>query len=72
MATYKARKKNRDRRLRPLDLSEASDYLNVTERWLRRAVAERRISYVKLGRLLRFNLDDLDAYLEAARVERRP
>ncbi len=38
----------------PLTLVEAAGYLNVTERYMRRLVAERRIPYFKLGRLLRF------------------
>lgn len=38
----------------PLTLSEAAAYLNVTERYVRRLVAERRVAYHKVGRLLRF------------------
>ncbi len=48
--------------------SEAAEYLHVTERWIRRAIAERRIPYVKVGRLVRFRKSDLDAYIEAQRV----
>ena len=55
-------------RRRPLGLADAADYLNVSERYMRRLVAERRIAYLKLGRLLRFSEADLDAYLEACRV----
>lgn len=55
-----------------LSISEAADYLNTTQRWLRRAVFERRVAYHKLGRLLRFDPDDLDRYLEANRVEPQP
>jgi excisionase family DNA binding protein len=54
---------------RPLSLPEAARYLNVTDRYIRRLVAEQRIAYFKVGRLLRFAAVDLDAYLEACRVE---
>lgn len=57
-----------DRRA-PLTTTEASEYLGVTERWIRRAVAERRLPYLKLGRLLRFHPLDLDTYMDARRVE---
>lgn len=59
-------------RRRPLDLAEAASYLNVSERYMRRIVAERRCAYLKLGRLLRFTAEDLDAYLEACRVTQPP
>jgi excisionase family DNA binding protein len=53
----------------PLTLAEAAAYLNVTERYVRRLVAERRVAYHKVGRLLRFSPADLDALFEAGRVE---
>lgn len=56
----------------PLTLAEAAEYLNVTERFMRRLVAERRISYHKLGGLLRFLPADLDQLLQASRVEADP
>ena len=56
----------------PLTLSEAAAYLNVTERYVRRLVAERRVAYHKVGRLLRFRRADLDALFEAGRVEVPP
>ena len=51
-----------------LDVAAAAAYLGVTERWMRRAVAERRIPFHKLGRFVRFHVDDLDAYLASQRV----
>ncbi len=56
----------------PLTLVEAAEYPNVTERFMRRLVAERRISYHKLGGLLRFLPADLDELLQASRVEAAP
>ncbi len=41
----------------------------LTERWLRRLVAERRVAYHKCGGRLLFDLDDIDALAEAGRVE---
>jgi excisionase family DNA binding protein len=55
----------------PLTLPQAAAYLNCTERWLRRAVQERRLAYAKLGHLLRFFPDDLDDYLDLRKVARR-
>jgi excisionase family DNA binding protein len=56
----------------PLTLPEAAAYLNVTERYVRRLVAERRIAFHKVGRLLRFRASDLDELFEAGRVEVPP
>jgi excisionase family DNA binding protein len=53
----------------PLTLSEAAAYLNVSQRFMRRLVAERRIAFHKLGHLLRFRAADLDLFLCAGRVE---
>jgi excisionase family DNA binding protein len=57
------------RRERPLSVSEAAVYLNVNVRYVRRLVAERRVTYLKVGRLLRFRASDLEAYLQSCRVE---
>lgn len=51
-----------------LDVEQTAAYLGVTERWVRRAVTERRIPFHKLGHYVRFRVDDLDAYLAAQRV----
>ena len=56
----------------PLTLAQAAAYLNVSERFMRRLVAERRIAFHKVGHFLRFRSADLDAFLEAGRVEPRP
>jgi excisionase family DNA binding protein len=41
----------------------------VAERYVRRLVTDRRIPYFKVGRLLRFSAEDLDAFLESSRIE---
>jgi excisionase family DNA binding protein len=56
----------------PLSIPEAAEFLNVTDRWVRRAVRERRIPYLKVGRHVRFLVEDLQAYLAQSRVEPTP
>ena len=56
----------------PLDIAQAAKYLNVTERFMRRIVAERRIAFFRVGRLLRFRAQDLDAFFSGGRVEPPP
>jgi excisionase family DNA binding protein len=50
-------------------LAAIADQLGVTETYVRRLVAERRIPYLKFGRLLRFDPAEVDQWLERARVE---
>lgn len=52
-----------------LSMEAAADYLGASPRFIRRLVAERRVPYVKLGRLVRFTAEDLDGYIAAGRVE---
>ena len=52
-----------------LDYDEAAAYIGVTGRWMRRAAREKRIPFLKLCALVRFDRDDLDAYLAAAKQE---
>lgn len=54
---------------RPLTLEEAAAYLNISERYMRRLVAERRVAFHKIGRLLRFRTGDLDQMLDRCRIE---
>jgi excisionase family DNA binding protein len=50
-----------------LDVPAAAERLGVTQRWVRRAVAERRISFVKIGRNVRFEPEALTRYIELQR-----
>ena len=50
-----------------LTIGEVAEYLGVTERHVRRLVAERRIPFVKWGHLLRFDPVELAAWIDAAR-----
>jgi excisionase family DNA binding protein len=52
----------------PLDLAEAAEYLGTSERHVRRLVAEHGLPFVKLGRKVRFQVTDLDAFIEANTV----
>jgi excisionase family DNA binding protein len=51
-----------------LDVAEAAQRLGVSERWVRRAIAERRLPFVKIGRHVRFDPADLDEYTRRNRV----
>lgn len=54
---------------RPLmDLPTVAKYLGVAERHIRRLVQERRIPFIKWGHPLRFDPDEIDAWLDTKRV----
>lgn len=60
---------NREEKARPLmDLPAVAERLGVNHRHIRRLVHERRIPFVKWGHLLRFDPDEIDAWLDSARV----
>lgn len=52
-----------------LTVAEAADYLNTSQRFVRRLIAERRIAFHHVGRHVRLAVTDLDAFLLAGRVE---
>jgi excisionase family DNA binding protein len=54
---------------RYLTVKEAGDYLNTSERFVRRLIADRRIAFHKLGSHVRIAAADLDSFLLAGRVE---
>lgn len=49
-----------------LDINAVAERLGVSDRFVRRLVATRRIPYVKVGRLVRFHPEDIDHYTAAA------
>ncbi len=54
---------------RPLmDLPAVAKRLGVNHRHIRRLVHERRIPYIKWGHLLRFDPDEIDAWVDDART----
>lgn len=52
-----------------LSVPETAEYLNTSERFVRRLIAERRVAFHHVGRHVRFALSDLDEWLTAHRVE---
>ena len=54
-----------------LTISDAATYLNVTERFIRRLIAEHRVTFHHFGRHIRFQRSDLDAFAKAGRIEAR-
>jgi excisionase family DNA binding protein len=54
-----------------LDIEAVAERLGVTERHVRRLVAERRIPFLKVGRFVRFDPADVADWLRAARVSPR-
>jgi excisionase family DNA binding protein len=59
----------RSRQANPLlDVDGLAERLGVTVRFVRRLVAQRRVPYIKLGSLVRFDPDDVDLWLVNAHV----
>jgi excisionase family DNA binding protein len=56
---------------RLLTVEQAAERLGTSVRFLRRLVAERRIAYVKVGRHVRLDPADVEAFIAASRVEVR-
>ena len=54
-----------------VNIEAVADRLGVQVRHVRRLVHERRIPYVKWGSLLRFDADEIDAWVDSARVPAR-
>jgi excisionase family DNA binding protein len=49
---------------RLLDITTLATRLGVNARHIRRLVAERRIPYIKWGRLIRFDPDEIAAWID--------
>ncbi|MGH9107798.1 MAG: helix-turn-helix domain-containing protein [Acidimicrobiales bacterium] len=52
---------------RLMTIEELAEHLGVTERHVRRLVAERRVPYLKWRRFIRFDPDEIAAWLDGAR-----
>jgi excisionase family DNA binding protein len=50
-----------------VSIDQLADRLGTSVRHLRRLVAERRIPFVKLGGLVRFDVAEVEAWVDAAR-----
>jgi excisionase family DNA binding protein len=51
-----------------LNIEDVAGILGVSVRHVRRLVAERRIPFIKWGRYLRFDLGELEAWIDNARI----
>lgn len=60
---------DRDVRSQWLTIDEAAAYLNTSRRFIERLVAQRRVPFSKMGKFVRLQREDLDAFAEAGRVE---
>jgi excisionase family DNA binding protein len=56
---------------RLLSIDALADHLGVTERFVRRLVEDNRVPYLKIGKFVRFHPDDINAWLENTRIEKR-
>ncbi len=54
---------------RMLTIDQAAERLGTSARFVRRLITERRIAFSKLGRHVRLNSADVDAFIRAGRVE---
>jgi len=52
-----------------IDVNEAASQLGVGPRFARRLVSERRINYFKVGKYIRFDPREVDAWLSSCKVE---
>jgi excisionase family DNA binding protein len=52
-----------------LTIAEVAELLGVSVRHIRRLVQERRVPYIKWGHLLRFDLDEIEAWIAQHHVD---
>lgn len=50
-----------------LDIDQLAKHLGTSHRHIRRLIAERRIPYVKVGRLIRFDPAEIATWLDESR-----
>lgn len=55
-----------------LTVDQAAERLGTSPRFIRRLITERRITFTKLGRHVRVDAADLDAFVAAGRVTAQP
>jgi excisionase family DNA binding protein len=54
---------------RLLNITDLAGHLGVNVRHIRRLVHERRIPFIKWGHLIRFKPSDIEAWIDANRIE---
>jgi excisionase family DNA binding protein len=52
-----------------LNIQQAADYLGIKVSTLYQWVSQKRIAYHKSGRLVKFDLSDLDKFIEKSKVK---
>jgi excisionase family DNA binding protein len=52
-----------------LDVNQVAERLCVSPRFVRRLIDERRIPFYKLGKFVRFDPAEIDAWIDARRVQ---
>jgi excisionase family DNA binding protein len=55
-----------------LTIDQLVERLGISTRHVRRLIAERRIPYLKVGKLVRFDPDEISRWLDDSRVALRP
>ena len=51
-----------------MDIDDVAERLAVSPRFVRRLVEERRITFLKIGRHVRFDRSDVEHWIESQRV----
>ncbi len=52
-------------------IEQLADWLGVTDRFIRRLVAERRIPFLKIGKFIRFDPAEIEPWLDSQCVAER-
>ena len=55
-----------------LDIEQLAEHLGTSHRHIRRLIAEKRIPYVKVGRLIRFDPAEIAAWRDCGRHPSEP
>ncbi|MCP4087110.1 MAG: helix-turn-helix domain-containing protein [Actinomycetia bacterium] len=50
-------------------IADLARHLGVTERFVRRLIAERRLTYCKIGKFVRFHPDDVEDWINRNRIQ---
>jgi len=53
---------------RLIDVAGLAARLGVSERFVRRLIAERRVPFFKVGKFIRFDSNDIERWIETHRV----
>jgi excisionase family DNA binding protein len=55
-----------------LDIAEVAQWLGVEQGFVRRLIAQRRIPFVKIGKFVRFDPDEITVWIDNRRVSSEP